>query len=422
MHNGSNNGGRKGTRDALNDLLERYARIRENGNVASYMTAQGRGQTLHTCFNDLWDIGYRIANPENLSNKHVEALCQYWYKNGKAVSTIQGRLSVLRVYVGWIGKRGMVKKLPEYLPHVDKALLKVSKVAKESKSWTEQGIDVLEKINLADAVDPIFGLMLRMCLAFGLRLIEVLQFDPHISDLGDKIRILKAKNGRQRDIDIEHDTQREVLDMVKQSVQKGDHMGWKLTKGGKVATLKYSRNRYNKCMAKIGITKKEAGVTGHGLRAQYAELAALAAGMIPPTLGGKSGQMDKVDLDIIRAQVSEKLGHRRISVLVSYHGSFGRHVTPDEADRCKTTIECALQHCHPGVTKPVPEDRVDDCAKLVKEMEAIGVEMTLRQAQLLWEIHSHRYARYWVSVGNGNAEAMEAAANTFIRQIGKDAA
>lgn len=422
MNYGQYKGSREDTDKALKDLLERYARVRENGNVASHTTAQRRKETLRTCFNNLWDIGYRIVNPENLSHKHVEALCRYWYKTGKAVSTIQGRLSVLRIFAGWLGKKGMIKELHTYLPDVDKDLLKVRAAAKQSKSWLENGVDVLEKINRADALDLIFGLMLRLCLAFGLRRIEVLQFDPHKCDLGDKIRIFKAKNGRQRDIDIDLPTQREILDMIKQLVAKGDHMGWKLTKRGKLATLKSNVARYNRCMAKIGITRRDAGVTGHGLRAQYAELAALAAGMIPPTLGGKSGQMDKADLDIIRAQVSEKLGHSRISVTVAYYGSFGRNATRDEADRCKTTIERALQHCHAGMIKPVPEDRADDCAKLVKEMEGIGVEMTLRQAQLLWEIHSLRYGRYWVPVGDGNAEAMEAAANTFIRQIGKDAA
>ncbi|MDQ9172037.1 phage integrase N-terminal domain-containing protein [Oxalobacteraceae bacterium R-40] len=415
-----NTSSRGAMRHALNDILKDHARTRVNGNVASHNTTTSKGETLHTIFNDLWDINYKIGKPENLGNRHVDALCKHWHKNGIAVSTMHTRLSVLRSFVEWIGKANMVKSLPDYLPDVDKSALKVKKVALTSKSWTENGIDVLDKINLADALDPIFGLMLRMCLAFGLRRMEVVQFRPHKSDMVNKIRVYEAKNGLQRDIDIETQEQREVLDMVKKSVAKGDHIGWKETARGKVASLEYSLGRYDKSMAKIGITRLETGVTGHGLRAQFTEFSALIAHMIPPTLGGRSGQMSKEDLDIIRAKVSAKLGHKRISITVSYCGAFGRDATPDEADRCKKAIEKALAFCHSGITKAVPAERLEDCKKLVGEMEIIGVEMSLRQSQLLWEIESEREGHHWVRPRDGNAEAMEAAANTLVKYMGEE--
>lgn len=398
----------------LNSILAEHATKRVNGKVASHGTTTAIGEALRTSFSNLHgDLGYRIQDPRNLTEKHLCALCEYWYRNELANSTIQRRLSALRIFCGWIGKGGMVKSLPTYLPNVDPKLLKVRKVADRSKSWTENGIDVRAKITEADALDPVFGRMLRMCLAFGLRRMEVIQLKPWKSDLGSCLRVYDAKNGRQRNIDIATHEQRLVLDLVKThagSRSKTEHMGWKATERGREATLAYSIGRYNRSMAKIGITRENAMVTGHGLRAQFAENAAIIAGMIPPTLGGTGGQMAKDDLDVTRAQVSELLGHSRISITHSYYGSFGRNVKPDEANRCRTNIEIGIALLVGEDLKPVPPNRMQDCVKLVGELAALEVEVTVKQVQVLWEIHSARHALEWIVPATGNAEAIEVAA------------
>ncbi len=74
-------------------------------------------------------------------------------------------------------------------------------------------------------------------------------------------------------------------------------------------------------MKKLGMTKKDAGVTGHGLRAEYLEDQALLLGYIPPTLGGTNDQMDKENLHIIQRKVSELAGHSRTSVTAAYYGA-----------------------------------------------------------------------------------------------------
>lgn len=414
---GSKNKGKGKLKALLNAILEIFARKRVNGDTASHSTATTMGQVLHTCFSDLNKLGFRLEDPKNLGNKHVEALCQHWYGKEMAISTIQGRLSVLRIFAGWIDKPGMVKSLPDYLPNVDKNDLKVRKAALTSKSWTGNGIDVLEKIRDADALDKTFGQMVRMILAFGLRRMEVIQLRPHKSDMGNVLRVYHAKNGRQRDIDIETVEQRAVLDQVKNFVKsKVDHMGWKTTVGGKEASLQYSIGRYNKSMAAIGITRADAGTTGHGLRAQYAENAALIAHMIPPTLGGTGGQMARDDLDVLREQVSEKMGHSRKDITNAYYGSFGREVTLDDVDRCKKTVESALQYCRSDMLKPIPEDRMADCIQMVAEMSLLDVEITPKQIQLLWQIHSERHATKWVTPLKGNASAIEAAAIKFCKK------
>jgi integrase len=333
------------------------------------------------CFDQLVELGYRIKNPYNLTDEHVAVLCRHWYSENRKVSTIHEYLSKLRVFSGWIGKDAMVKSLPLYLPDVDRKLLIVSKSAKASKGWTENGVDIRQKIEEADALDWRFELMIRMMLAFGLRRKEVTHNRPWEADKSDKLVIFhgEAKGGRPRDIYIDSPQQRAVLDFVKSKVKSHEYLGWPTDTRGLKASLAYCIGRYNKSMAKIGITKLEVGVTGHGLRAQYAENAALIAQMIPPTLGGNRGQMDSVTLDIKREQVSELLGHSRKSM------------------------------------KPVPSDRIPVVLQLLEELTAAGVDASPRELQVLWHMHSQRFASAWATPTAENIAALEAAALRLIR-------
>lgn len=419
MDTGKKSAGRAKMHGILSTILNEHARTRVNGRVASDRTTSAYGEVLRKCFNDLHELGYCIENPRNLTEGHVKALCQKWMSEGKKTSTMQETLSKLRTFGKWIGKPEMVKSLHHYLPDIPKKDLKVKRIAIQSKSWTENGVDVAEKIRQADAIDERFGLMLRIMVSFGLRRKEVCHTRVWKADRGDKLVVYpgEAKNGRPRDIYIDTIEQRQVLDYVKAKMGKNEHLGWLITMRGKRATLKYNYGRYNRSMAKIGITKEDALVTGHGLRAQYAENAALVAGLLMPTLGGSGGQMDRETRKVISGQLSELLGHTRESIMGPYGGSFGRNAPMDPANQCQRNIEKALPHCHSGVTTAVAEDRIEDCKKLVAEMEAIGVEITMRQAQLLWEIHSQRHARHWVKADKGIVKAMEAAAIRLVRHL-----
>jgi site-specific recombinase XerD len=393
----------------LTSILAEHAFKRTNGRTASDRTTTAYGEVLKMCFDQLDALGYRLQNPRNLTEQHVAALCQYWYNENKQVSTIQDYLSKLRVFSGWIGKAGMVKSLDKYLPEVDKEKLKVRKAAIESKAWSEKGVDIIQKIEEAHALDPKFGLMIRMMLAFGLRRKEVVHTRPWKADRSDKLVIYlgEAKGGRPRDIYLDNPEQRVVLDFVKSQLKKNERLGWETDTRGNRATLKYNIRRYNDYMARIGITKLKDGVTGHGLRAQYSENSALIAGMIPPTLGGTPGQMERGEMNVKRAQISELLGHSRIDVTVSYYGSFGREVKIEEVDRCKNNIEAGLKYLASDALPPVPPERMPDCLQLVAELAPLEIAITPRQVQHLWSQHSARHAVPWARPRAGNAEALE---------------
>jgi integrase len=400
----------------LNIILATHAHTRVNGKVASERTVQAAGEALRAIFRLLVKLGYRLEDPRNLGEKHIKALCVEWYRLNRSPKTIQGYLSQLRIFCGWIGKNGLVKDIYHYLPEAPKSELRVKTVAEHSKSWAEMGVDVEAKAAAATALDWRFGLMIMAQIAFGLRRMEVLQMQPWKNDKGDKFAAYKTKGGRPRDINIDTPAQRAVMDLIKSRIGKKDYLGWPTKQDGSAGSLQYSKRRYNYLMEQIGINKVMAQVTGHGLRAQYAENAALLKGLIPPTLGGTPGQMPRDDLDLMRLQVSEQLGHSRISITGAYYGTFGREAALDGPGRAKDAIEPCLATIAADQLRPIAADRLTQCACLNAELMAIQVYDDPRKIQVLWEHHSRRYGVDWIAPAAGsNLAALEAAATSILR-------
>ena len=401
----------------LNAILEQNAKTRVNGNVTSERTRTAAKEALRAAFKVLWlQLGYKIQDPANLEERHIKALCVEWHRTKKAPKTIQGYLSQLRIFCSWIGKAGLVKDIYYYLPDVPRDELRVIAVARKSKSWAELDIDVAEKVELALQFDQRFGLMILAQVAFGLRRMEVLQMQPWKCDKGNRFSVYKTKGGRPRDVDIDTEVQRAVLDLIKSKIGKTEHLGWKHRMDGGAATLEYCERRYNYFMEKLGITKALAEVTGHGLRAQFAENAALLRQLIPPTLGGTGGQMEREDLDLSRVQVSEQLGHSRKSVTGAYYGTCGRDNGLDAPDRAKQAIQAGMKTIAADQLLEIPHERQSDCLQLGGELMAIGVYDDPRKVQVLWNHHSRRHAVDWLSPATGsNLASLEAAALSFTR-------
>jgi integrase len=409
---------------SLNVTLEKNASKRVNGQTRSERSITAVREVLYSNFRLLNTIGYKLEDASNLSERHLKALCEEWYKRGLSPKTIQGYLSHFRIFCTWIGKNGLVKDINYYLPNVPAADLRVTSVAKKSKSWAEVGIDVNAMAEMAMAIDWRFGCMILAMVAFGLRRIEVLKMAPWKADLGDRLWVPQGKNGRSRDVYIDTDVQRVILDFIKSKVKRrSDTLGWTERWDCRPmraeGALKYSEDRYNYLMAKIGITREQSQVTGHGLRAQFAENAALLRSFIPPTLGGTNGQMSRDELDVGRMHVSELLGHSRISVTGAYYGSFGREGKLDKPGRAAHNINSCFTGIKAHELQPVPQERVIMCSQLIMELAAIGVYCDLRVVQILWEEHSKRYSTNWLELNLNKVSpiaALETAALSIMRR------
>lgn len=300
------------------------AATRINGAVASLRTQEYSLQVVSESCRRLHRLGFHLGHVDGLTRKHIDALVGSWVSQGLSNKTIQNQFSRIKVFAGWLGKPWLVSDIGAagHLPGVDPKSLQVRTVADSSKSLTENGIDVADLIRRAQAEDERFGAMMLLGVAFGLRKKELLRIKPWKADKGVSLDIdgSVAKNGRFRSIALEAgrcgQAQRQALDHAKSVCRKYDTLGWV----GK--TFKQNENRYYYFMKRIGLTLAEVGVTGHGLRAEYAENILLLNDLTPVTLGGTKSQMDKTQRDEILTNVQNKMGHGDLHVAAAYYGSF----------------------------------------------------------------------------------------------------
>ncbi|MDZ4295503.1 MAG: hypothetical protein U1C47_26720 [Hydrogenophaga sp.] len=95
-------------------------------------------------------------------------------------------------------------------------------------------------------------------------------------------------------------------------------------------SLKAAENRYYYLMKRLGLTKAELGVTGHGSRAEYAELTLWLQGVVPPTLGGNERQLPRDQIEDAMLKVSSAMGHNDLHTAGAYYGSFSRPQSMNE--------------------------------------------------------------------------------------------
>lgn len=374
------NSGVQGLLDSVNVIVRDKAGTRTNGKVASLRTQEYSKQVMHETCRRLHRLGYRIEDIGSLKEKHIEAVVKSWHEEGLSNKTMQNQYSRLKIFVNdWMGKRGLVKTggIAEYLPAVDPKTLKVQTYTVETKSWSGQGVDIKEWLNKAQRIDTRFEGMLLMGLAFGLRKKEMLEIKPWKADKGESLDIdgSVAKNGRFRSIKMDGEYghfQREVLNHVKGLVKRSETLGWP----GR--TKKQNENRYYKYMASIGATKYESGVTGHGLRAEFAENQAMLLGLLPPALGGDKRQMSKIEREEITLRVSNQMGHGRVAVLGAYYGTF-RKVPAKETgigERVGTFVLNEESVCHVHAN-PMIVPGPDGTYRKLSEEEKRQLDITL---------------------------------------------
>lgn len=387
----------------VNEFMKSAGAFRVNGTKASERTQTLTKEVLCASIRRLHHLGYRIQDPKNLGERHIQVLVKdWWYCKEKKIKTIQNDLSRLRVVCEMLGKPGMVDSVEKYLPDVDPKLLKVRSAAQTTKSWSGNGIDLVAKFREVDEREPRLGLMLRLELGFGLRREEVLKCNPHAQDYGHYLQIFPGmgKGGRWRNIPIASTAQRELLDYVKARVPKNKPLGWDCTRAGGAASLEQNIRRYENLMASFGFTKADAGVTGHGLRAQFAENYALLLGMMPPTMGGDAGQLDSADQSPLKVKVAQALGHNRPSVTSAYIGSFRADGSDLADDLDLEAIQKVLRFLEIVGLPTVPFERVSDCQAIRVAMARLGLAMSDEQIHMLWAKNSRRNGVEWMTPGH----------------------
>ena len=298
--------------DIINCNNHRHAVKPKN---VSFKTRHERATFLFGFFTELRrndERNYKVQ-PSGLRTRHVQFMLSRWIRRGLSPGTIQLNLSYLRVFAGWIGKEGMIRPASEYVE--DAALVRRSYGAKSDRSWSAQGLDARDVLGRIADVDSFVGAQLAMCLAFGMRVKEAIMFQPFLSCEADQVRLLRGtKGGRERCIAVDNDGKRAALELARRVA-----VSERASLGDPRRSLKQNHTRFYTLLKRFGITKRERGVTAHGLRHAYANNTyEQFAGVASPVRDGPP-----VDRDVDRAarlRVANELGHARENITTAYLG------------------------------------------------------------------------------------------------------
>lgn len=289
--------------------------------IVSTATMKERRQVAFLAFAQLWQMGYRLQSVKSLGERHIRALVERWDAEGLSAGTLATRISYLSTFCTWIGKAGMVKDPTHYC---DPARVKRVQVTTTDKSWQAQGLIPEDVIAQAREIDERMALYLTLQHDFGLRVKESIEFRPlnAIVDDGRSIELYDGtKGGRRRTVPIDTEEQRRTIAWALEVAKKtrGGRLRWP-NKTWRQAQCHF----YSLLRRKLKISRKDAGVTAHGLRHGFThEDYHRQTGLPTPVEGGALGIIDRETHDAARRETSRKLGHRRESISSAYYGSYG---------------------------------------------------------------------------------------------------
>ena len=314
------------------------------------------------------ELGFSgLSNPLSLDGRHFEALAGH-IRAKKEAGEIGAAMAAsystyTRHLARWINKPELVAVFNQAL---GKDVCKRTLIAQKDKSWEAAGVDLDKKIIEVMKHERWVGLALWSQSTFGLRKTEALMFQPladiqpvpfaadpnvldkkgrpvkpdmtklHWSEWDDlNVSIIRGTKGkRPRVLHIKHDNH-DVKKTAYLLRKEMEAYGDRETLGPPWFTLKQNARTYERVLAKFGITQKDLGITGHGLRAGFACTMLESYGITPTVRGGDGRHADPVQQGIAYKATTEAMGHGRISVISAYAGGF----TPQAAARQKKNME-----------------------------------------------------------------------------------
>jgi integrase len=296
---------------SLSGILKEHNGVRYNGSTAGKATQAKRINVLYASFKYLRTQGYKLKDARGLGGRHIETLVKHWIDQKLSASSLQNHLSILRTFARWIEKAGLVKPTRHYFPNGEARRSSINKV---DKSWTARGVDIESKLAEVRARFPTEEIKLAFQVLMGLRVMESIQLQPHIADKGTHLHITRgAKGGRERFVPIDTPEKRALVDRAKASVRYGESLS------DARRNAKQAKWYFYYALRACGITRRQLGVTAHGLRHEYANNRYQEkAGMPSPVRGG--GKVDRAVDRVARQALTQELGHCRPNHTTHYVG------------------------------------------------------------------------------------------------------
>jgi site-specific recombinase XerC len=284
----------------LNYQLKQLCKQNRDG---SYGTQVQRERVLTLLANQLRDLGFRQMHAKSLRPKHVWALVEHWLATGVAAGTMKNRMSALRWWADKVNKQNVVARSNE---HYGLPCRQYANSTNRARS--------LDEDKLARVTDPHVRMSLELQREFGLRREEAIKIRPDLADRGGTLWLKPSwtKGGREREIPIRTEAQREILGRAIRLAGKGS-----LIPSHK-SYVQQLRLYEGQCI-RAGLSRM------HGLRHAYAQRrfeditgfqAPIADGPKRSTLSADERALDKK----ARAVISAELGHNREAITTVYLG------------------------------------------------------------------------------------------------------
>lgn len=287
----------------MRDLNHDFKNLARRNRDGSYATQHDREGILTLFANQLHEGGFMHLRATGVRSKHVEHLVQRWHGEGLSAGTFKNRMSALRWLAEKIGKQNIVARENAAYGIADR-----KHVTNQSKAQE------LDTGRLASVSDPYSAMSLRLQEAFGLRREESIKLQPAWADRREVLHLKASwtKGGKERDVPILTDAQRDLLEQAKRLAGSGSLIPAEMS-------YRDQLNRFKAQTAKAGIDRV------HGLRHQYAQTRyeQLTGWKAPAAGGPTSKQLSPAQKALdreARLTVSRELGHEREQITAVYLG------------------------------------------------------------------------------------------------------
>ena len=244
----------------MRDLNHDFKNLCRRNRDGSFATQHDRERMLTLIANQLGEDGFRHLRATGVRTKHVEHLVERWHAEAISAGTFKNRMSALRWLAEKIDKRNIVFR--------DNAAYGIAKrryVTNVSKAHE------LDAERLAAVSDPCTAMSLRLQEAFGLRREESIKLRPTWADRGEVLHLKASwtKGGKERDIPIRTEAQRELLGQAKKPISVRTLAGWAhvlVGEGIDGFQLKRIRSGVETLLAANGVSREVRGhLQSHGL-------------------------------------------------------------------------------------------------------------------------------------------------------------
>ncbi|MBC3879725.1 integrase domain-containing protein [Undibacterium sp. FT79W] len=323
------------------NLSKPHSKTRVSTSPLGIKTQRMRSLCLLASLETLQKNGlHRFTTLSSLKEKHIQFLIDAWIAKNQGRGTIENKLTYLAALASWLGKANIVKDVSEY--EQIRQLPKRSGTTMTDKSWESRNIDAQQMIAQIAADNPHVAIQLALQITFGLRTEESMllrPFDVLMRRSGQLYLMIAdgTKGGRPRRIDVQDEADLDVIELAKNYINRKSK-----TTIPEEYTFQEWKNKYYYLLKKHGFTKKNLGVTAHGLRHQYMQnLYKQLTGSDSPVRGGEQPAPDI--LAHARQVITEHAGHSRASKANAYIGSHAAMKAKTSKDLTNRQILDSLQ-------------------------------------------------------------------------------